>query len=61
MEKNDKTNKKQNTLRQLREEISRKQEELNRIVLEGNDKEQILRFSQELDVLISKYLSIKPG
>lgn len=58
MEKNDKTNKKQNTLRQLREEISRKQEELNRIVLEGNDKEQILRFSQELDVLISKYLSI---
>lgn len=56
-----KANKNQNDLGMLKEEIRRKQEELNKIVLEGKDKEQILRFSQELDVLISRYLSIKAG
>ncbi|NLV88739.1 MAG: Spo0E family sporulation regulatory protein-aspartic acid phosphatase [Tissierellia bacterium] len=49
------------TLGQLKEEIRQKQEELNKIVLEGKDKEHILRFSQELDVLISQYISIKAG
>lgn len=56
-----KASKNQNNLGMLKEEIRRKQEELNKIVLEGKDKEQILRFSQELDVLISRYLSIKAG
>lgn len=49
------------TLEQLKEEIRQKQEKLNKIVLEGKDKEQILRFSQELDILISQYLSFKAG
>ena len=56
-----KASKNQNDLGMLKGEIRRKQEELNKIVLEGKDKEQILRFSQELDVLISRYLSIKAG
>ncbi len=62
MEMNDKKNNKNLTaLGELEEEIRKKQEELNRIVLEGNDREYALKFSQELDVLISKYLSIKAG
>lgn len=62
MEMNDKKNNKNLTaLGEIEEEIRKKQEELNRIVLEGNDREYVLKFSQELDVLISKYLSIKSG
>ncbi|NLK43980.1 MAG: Spo0E family sporulation regulatory protein-aspartic acid phosphatase [Tissierellia bacterium] len=62
MEMNDKKNNKNLTaLGEIEEEIRKKQEELNRIVLEGNDREYVLKFSQELDVLISKYLSIKAG
>lgn len=54
-----KNNRNQSILKLLKEEIRRKQEELNRIIVEGKDKEQILKFSQELDILISKYLLIK--
>ncbi|HAE92869.1 aspartyl-phosphate phosphatase Spo0E family protein [Tissierella praeacuta] len=42
----------------IRREIQIKREELNKILLEGLDKDKILRFSQELDLLINKYYSL---
>lgn len=44
-------------LEELKEEIQTKREQLNRIISQGSDKERILKFSQELDELISKYYS----
>ncbi len=44
--------------KELKEEIQMKREELNKIILEELDKDRILKFSQELDVLISQYHSI---
>ncbi|HEY8361724.1 MAG TPA: Spo0E family sporulation regulatory protein-aspartic acid phosphatase [Tissierellaceae bacterium] len=55
---NNNNNEQQCTLNKLKEEIRKKQEKLNRIILEGKNKDQILRFSQELDILITEYLSI---
>lgn len=55
---NNNNNEHQCTLNKLKEEIRKKQEKLNRIILEGKNKDQILRFSQELDILITEYLSI---
>lgn len=55
---NNNNNEHQCTLNKLEEEIRKKQEKLNRIILEGKNKDQILRFSQELDILITEYLSI---
>ncbi|WP_313757599.1 aspartyl-phosphate phosphatase Spo0E family protein [Tissierella sp.] len=42
----------------IKREIQIKREELNKILLEGLDKDKILRFSQELDLLINKYYSL---
>lgn len=42
---------------ELREEIHRKRDELNKIVAEELDRDKILKFSQDLDQLISKYYS----
>lgn len=39
----------------LKEEIEKKREQLNKIVIEEISKDKILKFSQELDVLISEY------
>lgn len=39
----------------LKKEIENKREKLNRIVINEPNKEEILRFSQELDILISQY------
>jgi len=55
---NNNNNEHQCTLNKLKEEIRKKQEKLNKIILEGKNKDQILRFSQELDILITEYLSI---
>ena len=50
--------KKSMSIEELKEEIQKKLEELNKIVSEGLDKDRILRYSQELDQLISKYYSL---
>ncbi|MBU5311539.1 aspartyl-phosphate phosphatase Spo0E family protein [Tissierella carlieri] len=50
--------KKSMSIEELKEEIQKKREELNKIVSEGLDKDRILRYSQELDQLISKYYSL---
>lgn len=39
----------------LKEEIENKREKLNKIILSEPNKEEILKFSQDLDILISKY------
>lgn len=39
----------------LKEEINNKRERLNKIILVESDKEEILKFSQDLDILISEY------
>lgn len=39
----------------LKEEIESKRERLNEIVISECEKEEILKFSQELDILISQY------
>lgn len=41
----------------LKYKIEEKREELNEIVLKKIDKKEILKFSQELDLLIAEYLS----
>lgn len=41
----------------LKEEIERKREKLNLIVVNKIDREEILKFSQELDILIMEYTS----
>lgn len=42
---------------ELKEEIEEKREKLNKVVLDSKGKDEILRFSQELDILITKYTS----
>lgn len=42
-------------LEEVRKEIEEKRKELNGIVIKGLDKEKIVTFSQELDILINKY------
>lgn len=39
----------------LKEEINNKRERLNKIILCEPDKEKVLKFSQDLDILISEY------
>lgn len=39
----------------LKREIENKREKLNKIVINEPNKEEILKFSQELDILISEY------
>lgn len=39
----------------LKKEIEKKRERLNQIVISESSKDEILKFSQELDVLISMY------
>ncbi|MBU5425804.1 aspartyl-phosphate phosphatase Spo0E family protein [Tissierella pigra] len=46
-------------LKEVRNEIEQKRKELNEIIVEGIDKEKIVTFSQELDVLINKYYFLK--
>ena len=41
----------------LKYEIEKKREKLNEIVLNKIDKNKILQFSQELDILIAEYIS----
>lgn len=48
-------------IEELKEEIQIKREELNKIVLDELDKDRILKFSQELDILISKYHAMDIG
>lgn len=46
----------------LKKEIENKREKLNRIVTEEPSKEEVLKFSQELDILITQYTKyINPG
>jgi len=42
----------------IKQRIEIKREDLNKIIIEGLDKEKILNFSQELDILISEYYSV---
>ncbi|WP_313232247.1 aspartyl-phosphate phosphatase Spo0E family protein [Tissierella praeacuta] len=42
----------------INREIQIKREELNIMLLDGLDKDKVLRFSQELDLLINKYYSL---
>ena len=42
----------------LKEEINRKRESLNKLVNDGIDDE-VIELSQELDILISKYLMLE--
>ena len=46
-------------LKEVKEEIEQKRKELNDIVIECPDKEKIVIFSQELDMLINKYHSLQ--
>ena len=39
----------------LKKEIENKRERLNKIIISECDKEEILKFSQDLDILISQY------
>jgi len=48
---------KQIKIETLKEEIEKKRSELNKIIIEGTEKDRILSFSQELDILISRYCS----
>lgn len=43
----------------LKEEIESKRKELNEVVSGDLDRAKILRFSQELDVLIVKYYALR--
>lgn len=40
---------------ELKKEIENKREKLNKIVINEPNKEEVLKFSQELDILISQY------
>lgn len=42
----------------VKKEIQKKREELNIMLLNGLDKDKVLNFSQELDLLINKYYSL---
>lgn len=46
---------KDKNIRKLKDEIENKREKLNNIVNQGIDKDKILKFSQELDLLINEY------
>ena len=47
--------KKQEYTMKLKKEIEDKREKLNKIVIDEPNKKEILKFSQELDLLISEY------
>lgn len=47
--------KKEECTMKLKEEIENKRRILNRIIMEETSKEEILKFSQDLDILISEY------
>lgn len=47
--------KKEKYIVKLKKEIEKKREKLNKIVIDEPNKEEILKFSQELDILISQY------
>ena len=46
-------------IEKMEKEIILKREELNKLVAKGIDRDETLRFSQELDVLISEYMKNK--
>lgn len=46
------------SINQLKIEIENKKRNLNQIILEGSETEKILKFSQELDLLINDYYSL---
>ena len=48
--------KKEEYIVKLKAEIENKRERLNKIVISESSKEEILKFSQDLDILISKYM-----
>lgn len=46
-------------MEELREEIEIKRKELNRMIIEEVDKEELLKFSVELDNLIGRYYKLE--